>query len=83
MKAHSGVDADTGLVHTVVATPANVHDLVVAGDLLHGREVVVHADSGYRGVARWCGLAPIYRTVMGWGADGADGWDASKATGLR
>ena len=25
-----------------------------AGDLLHGREVVVHADSGYRGVARWC-----------------------------
>ena len=29
------------------------------------------------------GLAPIYRTVMGLGADGADGWDASKATGLR
>ncbi len=29
------------------------------------------------------GLAPIYRTVMGWGADGADGLDASKATGLR
>ena len=53
MKAHSGVDADSGLVHTVVTTPANVHDLAVAGDLLHGREVVVHADSGYRGVARW------------------------------
>ena len=29
------------------------------------------------------GLAPIYRTVMGLGADGADGWEASKATGLR
>ena len=29
------------------------------------------------------GLAPIYRTVMGLGADGADVWEASKATGLR
>ncbi len=29
------------------------------------------------------GLAPIYRTVMGLGADRADGWEASKATGLR
>ncbi|GDX71177.1 hypothetical protein LBMAG38_22680 [Chloroflexota bacterium] len=29
------------------------------------------------------GLAPIHRTVMGLGADGADGWEASKATGLR
>jgi len=29
------------------------------------------------------GLAPIYRTVMGLRADGADGWEASKATGLR
>ena len=38
----------------MVATPANVHDLVVAGSLLHGDEVVVHGDSGYRGVARWC-----------------------------
>ncbi len=36
-----------------MATPANVHDLAVAGSLLHGREMVVHADSGYRGVARW------------------------------
>ena len=54
MKAHIGVDADSGLVHTVVATPANVHDLVVAGDLLHGDEAVVHGDSGYRGIARWC-----------------------------
>ena len=37
-----------------MATPANVHDLAVAGSLLHGREMVVHADSGYhRGVTRW------------------------------
>ncbi len=38
MKAHIGVDADSGPVHTVVATPANVHDLAVAGSLLHGDE---------------------------------------------
>ena len=54
MKAHIGVDADSGLVHTVVATPANVHDLAVAGSLLHGDEAVVHGDSGYGGGARWC-----------------------------
>ena len=53
MKAHIGVDADSGLVHTVVATPANVHDLGVAVSLLHGDEVVVHGDSRYRGGARW------------------------------
>jgi len=37
-----------------VATPANVHDLAVAGSLLHVDEAVVHGDSGYRGIARWC-----------------------------
>lgn len=59
MKAHIGADADSGLVHTVVTTPANVHDLAVAGDLLHGDEEVVHADSGYRGVARWCDTSGV------------------------
>ena len=36
MKAHIGTDVASGLVHTVVGTPANTHDLTVAGDLLHG-----------------------------------------------
>ena len=36
-----------------------------------------------RGLHAPRGLAPIYRTAMGLGADGADGWDASKVTGLR
>ena len=48
------MDAASGLVLTVVATPAHVHDLAVAGPLLHGGEAVVHVDSGYRGIARWC-----------------------------
>jgi IS5 family transposase len=49
MKAHIGVDADSGLVHTVTTTPANEADVEVVDELLHGREAVVHADSGYTG----------------------------------
>jgi IS5 family transposase len=49
MKAHIGVDADSGLVHTVVTTPANESDLEVVEELLHGKEKVVHADAGYTG----------------------------------
>ena len=49
MKAHIGVDADSGLVHTVRTTPANEADVEVVDELLHGKEVVVHADSGYTG----------------------------------
>jgi IS5 family transposase len=49
MKAHIGVDADSGLVHTVVGTRANEADVEVVDELLHGKEEVVHADSGYTG----------------------------------
>ena len=49
MKAHIGVDADSGLVHTVVTTPANEADVEVADELLHGKEATVHADAGYTG----------------------------------
>jgi IS5 family transposase len=49
MKAHIGVDADSGLVHTVVTTPANEADVEVADELLHGKEASVHADAGYTG----------------------------------
>ena len=38
MKAHIGVDADSGLVHTVRDTSANVHDVVEGNALLHGEE---------------------------------------------
>lgn len=50
MKAHAGVDADSGLVHSVATTAANVHDVTQAHALLHGEETNVFADSGYRGV---------------------------------
>jgi len=52
MKAHAGVDADSGLVHTVTATAANAHDITQAHALLHGQESDVFADSGYRGVQK-------------------------------
>jgi IS5 family transposase len=49
MKAHIGVDADSGLVHTVTTTAANEADVEQVSDLLHGKEDAVWADSGYRG----------------------------------
>lgn len=52
MKAHIGVDADSGLVHAVVGTAANVNDVTQAGQLVHGEEADVFADAGYQGVAK-------------------------------
>ena len=52
MKLHIGVDAATGMVHSMVATPANVHDVTQAGNLLHGGEKRVWGDAGYTGVEK-------------------------------
>jgi IS5 family transposase len=52
MKAHIGVDADSGLVHTVVGTAANVNDVTQASKLVHGEETDVFADAGYQGVTK-------------------------------
>jgi transposase, IS5 family len=52
LKAHIGVDAESGLVHTVVTTAANVSDVTQAHALVREGDDVVWADSGYRGVAK-------------------------------
>lgn len=52
MKAHIGVDAHSGLVHTVRGTAANVSDVTQAGALLHGEEADVFGDAGYQGVEK-------------------------------
>lgn len=52
MKAHIGVDADSGLVHTVTTTAANEADINEVEFLLHGKEQVVHADAGYTGAEK-------------------------------
>jgi IS5 family transposase len=49
MKAHIGVDSQSKLVHSAVATAANVHDSQIIGDLLHGEETRVWGDSAYAG----------------------------------
>ena len=52
MKAHIGVDADSGLVHTVRGTAGNVNDVVEAASLLHGQEIDAFGDAGYQGAAK-------------------------------
>ena len=66
MKAHVGVDSKTKIIHTAVATAANVADSAVLPDLLHGEETRMWGDHAYRGqsqVIRECALqaktAPI------------------------
>ena len=52
MKAHVGADAETGLVHTMEGTAANVADVTVAHALLNGDEEDVFGDAGYQGVGK-------------------------------
>lgn len=47
MKAHVGVDADSGIVHSLETTTAKTHDSQVWDELLHGKETSVWADKGY------------------------------------
>jgi transposase, IS5 family len=49
MKAHIGADTKTKLIHSIVATAANVHDSTVLPDLLHGEETRVYGDKAYAG----------------------------------
>ncbi len=57
---HIGVDTDSGLIHSVETTAANVHDLTPAAELLHGDEEVVYAIAtgiceavaGYQGIEK-------------------------------
>ena len=51
-KVHIGVDKDSGLVHHIEATAANVHDVTVVPKLLYGDEASVHGDSGYLGAEK-------------------------------
>jgi transposase, IS5 family len=52
MKAHIGVDDESGLVHSVIGTAANVADVTQVDKLLHGDESVICADAGYTGVEK-------------------------------
>lgn len=52
MKAHIGADDESGLVHTVVSTAANVSDISQTAALMHGEETRMGADAGYVGVTK-------------------------------
>jgi len=52
MKAHIGVDADSGLVHSVRGTSGHVSDIAEANTLLHGEETMAFGDAGYQGVEK-------------------------------
>lgn len=49
MKAHVGVDSKTKLIHTILASAANVADALALPHLLHGKETRVWGDQAYRG----------------------------------
>ncbi len=52
MKAHIGVDADSGLVHTVIGTSGNVSDVVEGNSLLLGEVIDVFGVDGYQGAQK-------------------------------
>ena len=52
MKAHIGVDAGSGYVHTVTATVANAHDITEASKLIRPDDETVYGDSGYTGLEK-------------------------------
>lgn len=62
MKAHIGVDAESGLVHTVRGTSGNVSDVLEADSLLHGDETEAFGDAGYPGVHK----RPDVRAGVNW-----------------
>src|SRR6478736_9667186 len=66
MKAHIGADADSGLVHSVIGTAANVGDVTQADALLHGQEEEAFGDAGYTGVENRPEARPgvVWRVAM-------------------
>ena len=48
MKCHIGVDAGSGLVHTITVTAANVHDVTQAANLLREDDEVMYGDSAQK-----------------------------------
>jgi len=52
MKSHIGVDAESGLVHSLAGTAANVADVTQVDKLVHGEEKYVCGDAGYSGVQK-------------------------------
>ena len=73
IKLHIRVDAETGTVHSMENTSANVHDVTQAGKLLHGGEWQVWGEAGYK---LYCSEETGGATGIGCGmAGGAEAWE--------
>jgi len=57
MKAHIGVDADSGVTHSLETSTAKLHDSQVWDELLHSEETSVWADKGYVSAEREAAFA--------------------------
>ena len=67
LKIHIGVGKDSGLIHSVETTSANVHDITRAAELLHGEEQVIYGDAGYQGIEKrveMAGEITTFRVAM-------------------
>ena len=80
MKAHIGVDAESGLVHSLTATAASESDISQTHHLLHGQEKSVHADAGYLGVQK---RAEFQGRDIDWQIAGKRGKIRAMAEGLH
>jgi transposase, IS5 family len=56
MKMHTGVDAESGLIHSVVYAASNEANVVHAHELLHGQECQLHGGSGHTGMDKRDGI---------------------------
>jgi IS5 family transposase len=65
LKAHIGVDKDSGLVHGVAVTTANVSDVEMANEVLHGDEKEVRGDAGFIGLEKREEICEIYKDGTG------------------
>ena len=73
MKAHIGVDAASGLVHTLITTAAHVADIAKTAELLHGKEEIVYADAGYTGVEKRAEIQELNQDIH---------WQVAKRRGI-
>lgn len=52
MKIQASEDKDSGMIHSVVITAANVRDATLDSEILHGDEKIVHSDWCYQDIAK-------------------------------
>ena len=76
MKAHVGVDADSGVTHSLETSTAKVHDSRIWDELLHGEETSVWADKGYVSAEREAAFTERGQG-LGRHAQGAEGRQAA------